>query len=667
MQAINKATADIGPSDYCKSDGYSILRPTTFGSTSDFISHRVTAAFAPKPDIGPSPGAARHALILQFTFPLIREHSLSGERVERRLAAVFVADVAGYSRLMGADEVGTLASLKAHRREVIDPAIASHRGRMVKTTGDGLLVEFASAVDAVTCAMSVQRTMAERNAGSSGPHVVFRIGINVGDVIVDGDDIFGDGVNVAARVENECEPGGVSLSATAFDQVRDKTPFTFSDLGEKALKNIDRPVHIYAAKPGNAASVSSASILGAKKLLPLPDKPSIAVLPFQNMSGDPEQDYFADGLVEELITGLSRIGWLFVIARNSSFIYKGRAVDVKEVGRELGVRYIVEGSVRKAAERVRITCQLIDTATGMHLWADRLDGRLDDIFDLQDQVTASVVGVIAPKLQLVEIERSKLKPTDRLDAYDYFLRGIAKLHEGSRAANDEALRLFYRAIELDPQYASASGMAAYCYVWRRANGWMTEPARELAEAARLATRAVELGRDDPVALCWGGFALARVLGDLDRGGAFIERALVLSPNLAAAWGFSGRVKVYRGEPDLAIEHLARAMRLSPRDAEIYGFQGSTAYAHFFAGRYQEASSWAETAMRENANFLPVTAIASASLALAGQMDKAKDAMQRLRQIDPRLRISTLQEEFTFRRVEDMARLAEGLRTAGLPE
>jgi tetratricopeptide (TPR) repeat protein len=282
-------------------------------------------------------------------------------------------------------------------------------------------------------------------------------------------------------------------------------------------------------------------------------------------------------------------------------------------------------------------------------------------------VTASIVGAIAPKVQLVEIERSKRKPTDRLDAYDYFLRGIAKLHEGSKPANDEAVRLFYRALELDPQYAAAYGMASYCYVWRRANGWMAEPNRELQEASHLATRAVELGRDDPVALCWGGFALARVVGDLDRGGAFIDQALVLNPNLATAWGFSGRVRVYRGEPDLAIDHLARAMRLSPRDPEIYGFQGSTAFAHFFSGRYQEASSWAETAMRENANYLPVTAIAAASHAQAGHVEKATLAMERVRRIDPTLRISTLKDEFTLRRVEDMARLAEGLRMAGLPE
>ena len=372
-------------------------------------------------------------------------------------------------------------------------------------------------------------------------------------------------------------PGAISLSENAYNQVKGKLSLDVSDLGTQRLKNISEPVRVYSVRDGDAPAHSTLMLM-------LPDKPSIAVLPFQNMSGDPEQEYFADGMVEEIITALSRMRWLFVIARNSTFTYKGRAVDVKQVGRELGVRYVLEGSVRKAANRIRITGQLIDAATGAHLWAERFDGTLEEIFDLQDHVAARVVGAIAPKLEQAEIERAKRKPTERMDAYDFFLRGIAKLHEGNRAANDEALRLFYRAIELDPQYASACGMAAYCYVWRRANGWMTEPARELAEAAQLATRSVELGRDDAIALCWGGFALARALGDLDRGAAFIDEALALNPNLAAAWGFSGRVRVYRGELELAIEHLAHAMRLSPRDPEIYGFQGSTAYAHFFAGR-----------------------------------------------------------------------------------
>jgi adenylate cyclase len=333
----------------------------------------------------------------------------------RRLAAILAADVVGYSRLMGADEVGTLEALKAIRRDLSDPVIAAHNGRIVKTTGDGTLVEFASAVDAVTCAVAFQEKMAERNKESQEPRLAFRIGINVGDVIIDGDDIYGDGVNIAARIENECEPGSVYLSGNAFEQVRGKTSFVFDDLGERALKNIERPVRVYAVRVGSATAPTAAVVLDDGKSLPLPDKPSIAVLPFQNMSGDSEQEYFADGIVEDIIMELSRFKSLFVIARNSSFIYKGKAVDVKRVGRELGVRYVLEGSVRKASGRVRITGQLIDTISGAHVWADRFDREITDIFALQDEVTQSVVSAVEPSLRSAEIARTNNVPTQSLN------------------------------------------------------------------------------------------------------------------------------------------------------------------------------------------------------------------------------------------------------------
>jgi adenylate cyclase len=378
------------------------------------------------------------------------------ERVERRLAAILAADVAGYSRLMGSDEVGTLGALKSLRREVVDPAIASHKGRIVKTTGDGMLVEFASAFDAVTCAMQVQGKMAERNGSSDAQKITFRIGINVGDIIIDGDDIFGDGVNLAARVENECVPGGVCLSGSAFDQVRGKTCFVFDDLGERALKNIDLPVRLYAARVATASLTAGAkSSAEGQKPLPLPDKPSIAVLPFQNMSGDPEQEYFADGMVEEIITALSRNKQLFVIARNSSFTFKGKAVDIKQVARDLGVRYVLEGSVRKSGNRIRITGQLIDAASGAHLWADRYDGAPEDVFDLQDQVAASVVGAIDPSMTRAEIERVSRKPLGSLEAYDYWLRGRAAHWQYTRESIDQAIGLYEEAIKLDPQFALA--------------------------------------------------------------------------------------------------------------------------------------------------------------------------------------------------------------------
>jgi TolB-like protein len=402
-------------------------------------------------------------------------------------------------------------------------------------------------------------------------------------------------------------------------------------------------------------------------VLALPDRPSIAVLPFANMSGDSEQEYFADGMVEEIITALSHIRWLFVIARNSSFAFKGRYVDVKQVARELGVRYVLQGSVRKAANRVRITGQLVDASTGAHLWADRFDGLLEDVFDLQDQVTASVVGAIAPKLEHAEIERAKRKPTESLDAYDYFLRGMASVHQGTRDANFEALRLFYRAIELDPDFAAAHGVAAWCYAWRKWDGFVVDRVKEAAEAARLARRAAELDSDDAVAICAGGYALAFAVHDLNDGAAFIERALTLNPNLAMAWHSSGWVKVFLGEPDVAIEHLAHAMRLSPLDRLIHRAYAGTAYGHLFAGRYDEACSWADKAFRARPMYLPAVRVSAAAHALAGRQQEAEKAMAYLLPLDPTLRATNLGDLLPLRRKEDAARLAEGLRTAGLPE
>jgi TolB-like protein/Flp pilus assembly protein TadD len=400
----------------------------------------------------------------------------------------------------------------------------------------------------------------------------------------------------------------------------------------------------------------------------LPDKPSIAVLPFQNMSDDPQQEYFADGIVEDIITALCHMRWLFVIARDSSFAYKGRTADVKQVGRELGVRYVVEGGIRRAAQRVRITAQLIDASTGAHLWADHFDGGLEDIFDLQDQVTASVVGAIAPKLEQAEIERAKRKPTESLDAYDYFLRGMASTHRMTREATSEALELFARASELDPDFASPCGAAAFCYVVRKINGWTTDHAQDVAEAARLARRAAELGTDDAVALAFGGLALGYVAGDLDGAAAMVERAVALNPNLAFAWYASGTLRAFRGdEPDLAIEHLARAMRLSPLDPFKFSMMGVTAFAHFFAGRYDEAAAWADKAFRERPNILATLRVSAVSNALAGRLEEARSAVARALELDPEMRISNLKDRLgAFGRPEDYAKYADALRRAGLP-
>jgi adenylate cyclase len=585
--------------------------------------------------------------------------------LERRLVAILAADVVGYGRLMGEDESGTLERLKSLRSELVQPQITKRNGRIVKLMGDGLLAEFPSVVEAVQCAVQIQQAMIEREAESSEEQRIrLRIGVNVGDIIVEGSDIYGDGVNVAARLEALADPGGVSLSGPAFDQVDGKLDLAFEDIGEQRVKNIAKPVRVYRlASGGSQASPRE----HPSEPLPLPDKPSIAVLPFDNMSGDPEQEYFADGMVEEIITALSRARWLFVIARNSSFTYKGRSVDVKQVGQELGVRFVLEGSVRKAGNRVRITGQLIDATTGAHLWADHFDGALEDVFELQDRVTASVVGAIAPKMEHAEIERAKRKQTENLDAYDYYLRGLAAVYQWKREANEEALALFSKAIELDPTFASAYGMAARCYSMRKASGWIANPDQEIAETVTLARNAAQLGRDDPIALSTGGVGLAFVASELEEGDELIERALALDPNLAPAWLFSGWVKIYLGEPESAIARIERAMRLSPNEPNVFGMQSAMALAHFFAGRPEEALSWAQKAMRVHSHRLFAACIAAASAALIGNKDEAREAVRRLRQIEPNLRASALKAYWPIRRPADLARLEEGLRRAGLTE
>jgi TolB-like protein/Tfp pilus assembly protein PilF len=465
-------------------------------------------------------------------------------------------------------------------------------------------------------------------------------------------------VNVAARLEGIAPPGGVAISGAVRDHLGNRLDLQFEDLGEPELKNIERAIRVYRLRTTKVAVRPPAV---------LPDKPSIAVLPFQNLSGDPEQEYFADGMVEEIITALSCIRGLFVIARNSSFAYKGRNVDVKQVGRELGVRYVLEGSVRRAANKVRISGHLIDASNGAHIWADRFEGGLEDIFDLQDRVTESVVGEIAPKLEEAEIERVRRKPTDSLDAYDSYLRGMAGLHQWSREGNDQALFHFYRAIEIDPNHAAAHGLAARAYVQRRAGGWVTDRPREIGEAMRLARRAVELGKDDALVLCTAGFALADICGQVEDGDAFIDKALRLNPNLAWAWLFSGWIKAALGEAELALQRLARARRLSPNDPHDFSVQAAMAFAQFIAGRYAEAFACAEEAMRERPGYIFAILIAAPSAALAGRLADAHKAVARLRQLQPTLRISNVFDLQYLGRPEDIARWADGLRKAGLPE
>jgi TolB-like protein/class 3 adenylate cyclase len=597
---------------------------------------------------------------------------LTGDQLERRLAAVLAADVAGYSRLMGVDEEGTLARLKAARKAFVDPAIGSHRGRIVKTTGDGILVEFASAVDAARCSVEVQRAMAAQNADvPQEVRIEFRIGIHVGDIIFDDNDIFGDGVNIAARLEGIADPGGVCISDDTYRQIRGKVEIGWDDLGPQTLKNIAEPLRAWRVQLGGqaAAKSQSASLASRAPVLALPDKPSIVVLPFQNMSGDPEQEYFADGMVEDITTALSCFKALFVIARNSSFTYRGRAVDVKQVGRELGVRYVLEGSVRKAANRVRITGQLVDAATGAHLWAERFDGGLDDIFDLQDQVTERVVGAIAPAVEKAEIERVKRKPTESLDAYTLYLRGLAKLYQTTnRQANNEALRLFHSAIELDPDFASAYGGAACCYAYAIGNGWVSRTPNEIAAVTSLTKRAVELGKDDAIVIASSGWALAHFVLDLETAAGLIDRALMLNSNLAEAWFWGGWVKNWLGEPESAIERFARAVRLNPLDPRVSGMRSGIAHAHFFLSRYDKAASWAAMALHDNPDHQPGLRIEAASCAMAGRWEQARTAVARLRQVNPTLRVSNLKDVLgPYRHAESFAQYQEGLRRAGLPE
>jgi pentatricopeptide repeat protein len=547
----------------------------------------------------------------------------------RRLAAILAADVAGYSRLMGADEEGTLERLKALRHELIDPKIAEHRGRIVKTTGDGLLVEFASVVDAVRCAVELQQAMPERNAGvAADKRIELRIGINLGDVIVEGDDLYGDGVNIAARIEALADAGGVFVSNTVYDHVRDRLPFVFEDLGEQQVKNIARPVRVYRVRDAGAPRNQSAP---EPPVLALPDKPSIAVLPFANMSGDPEQEYFADGMVEEIITALSRIRWLFVIARNSSFTYKGQAVDVKQVGSELGVRYVLEGSVRKAGGRVRITAQLIDASIGSHLWADRFDGSLDDVFELQDQVAASVAGVIEPTLQAAEIRRSSERPTNDLTAYDLYLRALAHVTARERDRLAHAFDLLGRAIERDPHYGPALAQTAYYYYQLDIHGWVHDREGNRRKSLDLARQALRSAPDDPEVLAHAAHVLGYFDEDIDAAVALVDRALVLNPSYAGGWYWSGVLRNWVGQPDLALEHFATFLRLSPRERFPF-YLTAIGIALFFDRRFDEAAAKLHESLERFPNHAVTYRVLASCCAHMGRLDEAREVIGRLRTI-----------------------------------
>ena len=574
-------------------------------------------------------------------------------RVERRLAAILAADVAGYSRLIGADEGGTLERLRALRRELFDPKIAEHRGRLVKTTGDGLLVEFASVVDALRCAVEMQREMVGRNTDvPSDNRVELRIGINMGDIVVEDGDIFGDGVNVAARLESLAEPGGICVSARVQEDAVGKLDLVFEDIGEQQLKNITRPIRVY-----RVATTSSSASARSRPNPPLPDKPSIAVLPFANLSRDPEQEYFADGMVAEIITALSRIRWLFVIARNSSFTYKAQTVDVKQVGRELGVRYVLEGSVRKAGGRVRITAQLIDATNGAHLWADRFDGSLEDVFDLQDKVAISVAGIIEPTLEAGEISRSGRRPTSDLTAYDLYLQALPVVLAFS--LNERVLAAMpplEEAINRDPRYGLALSLAAVAHA--QLFDWGHNRDDNRRKGVERAHHALEAAGDDPDVLVNGAFALSFLGGDIGTQIALIEKALTLNPSFARGWANSGSLRIWAGQHDLAIEHTERSLRLNPR-AYIGPQFWVLGIAHFFLRRFDEAAGLMPRAIQARPAWpWPYRGLA-ACYAHMGRLDEAHEVIAKLRaltsEVEPR--------QIPFRRLEDRELFLSGLRLA----
>jgi TolB-like protein/class 3 adenylate cyclase len=574
----------------------------------------------------------------------------------RRLAAILAADVAGYSRLMSLDEAGTAHALREHR-VAADPLVATHGGRIVKTTGDGALIEFGSVVGAVECAIALQQLSAERNAGIAGERrIEWRIGIHLGDVLVEGDDILGDGVNIAARLEGIAEPSGICISEDAYRQVRGKIATEFTDIGEQSLKNIARPLRVYRAGPASAPDLPAAPA----NTLPLPDKPSIAVLPFANMSGDPEQEYFADGMVEEIITALSRIRWLFVIARNSSFTYKARTVDVKQVGRELGVRYVLEGSVRKAGGRVRITAQLIDAITGTHLWADRFDGSLEDVFDLQERVAVNVAGTIEPALQVAEMRRSAARPRTDLSVYDLYLRAVGAFFPTTKERILASLTLLEQAIAIDRHYGRALSWAAICHLRLVVDGWAEAPEtsrRKAIDLARLALRAEE---NDPGILANTAFVLAYLGEDVGAMIGLLDRALALNPSFARGWYLSGLIRIWAGQHDLAIEHVETSLRLSPRSLEHMGlplFTMGTAY--FFRRQFDDAASKLILSVQDNPSHPPSYRFLAACYAHMGRLDEARAIVANLRAITPEV----VPSDLPWRNPEDRGLFLSGLRLA----
>ena len=586
------------------------------------------------------------------------------EHPHRRLAAIVAADVADYSRLIGLDEEGTLGTLREVRRDIVDPLLSEHGGRVANTAGDSLLVEFPSVVNAVRCSLAMQRAMADRNTGI--PHerrFAFRIGINVGDVVSEGEDLLGDGVNVAARLESLADAGGIALSDDAYRQVRDRVDAPWDDAGEHELKNIARPVRVWRwIQDAEAAPARSDGISGA---MPTPNKPSIAVLPFDNMSGDPDQQYFSDGMVEEIIIGLSRIRWLTVIARNSTFAYKGTAPDVRQVGRELNVRYVLEGSVRKSGNRVRISGQLIEAETGGHLWADRFDGTLADVFDLEDQITAGVVAAIEPSVRRAEIERAKRKRPDNLDAYDLYLRALEQVSAFTVTGRAAALPLLEAAVELDPGYAEAHGLAAWCLMQRFR--WEGRSPADREAALRHAEAVAQAQSDDATTLAFAAHVIG-TLGDRPEPAmAMVERALAQNPSSATAHTVSALLNLISGRHELTLHHAERALQLSPFDALRYIPEMVVAAVKWADGKYETALANARRSLEASPAFPPGLIVAALCLVRCGRLEEARATVLRLLEVAPETQLGALHEVSISLKGLDFDRVVADLRAAGLPE
>jgi adenylate cyclase len=585
-------------------------------------------------------------------------------RPQRRLAAVLAADVVGYSRLMEADEAGTLGALKALRRELIDPRMATYGGRIAKLMGDGMLAEFPSVVDALACAIDVQEAVARRNVGVPDEHrIAFRVGINLGDVIIDDDDLYGDGVNVAARLEQLAEPGGIAISATVREHVEGKLDARFADAGEQRVKNIARSVHVFRWSPVAEAAAALAAVSGPEPTVQ--KRPSIAVLPFDNLSGDAGQAHLADGLAEDVISLLSRVRWLLVIARNSTFTYKGRAVDVQEVAEELGVRYVLEGSVRSAGKRIRVSAQLIDAPSRSHLWAQRYDRELEDLFALQDEITEAIVGALEPELGAAERERARHKPPHNLDAWSCYQRGLWQAYRFQRADVLEALRLFERAIDLDPDFGSAYAGKSFCHFINVYLDYAGNRESELDQAHRAAMRSIALDERDAFAHWTLGRALL-LMREHDEAIAEFETAIDLSPSFAQAHFGLGWALLYNQRPEEALSEIDKAYRLSPRDPLLFGMAGTRAIALMILERYAEAIRWARIALRQSNAPFRNYAVLAAALGHAGRIDEGKHVVDELLRLCPDYAPVLVERIMPFKRREDLDHFIEGLRKAGLP-